>query len=163
MPRRLLLAAALLLGAAPLAAQSPAGGDTAAVVAAAQRVLDAINRRDSVLARASLVPGAQFVSWRGDTVATRARVQRDSAFVSQIGDPKNPRMLERMWEPTVLIHGTIATVWAPYDFHIDGKWSHCGVDVFQLVRLGDGWKVAALSYTVERTGCPPSPLGAPRS
>lgn len=162
MSRRLLLAAALPLAAAPAAAQSPTAADTAAVVAAAQRVLDAINRRDSVLARAALVPGAQFVSWRGDTVATRARIQRDSAFVAQIGDPTGPRMLERMWAPTVLIHGSLATVWAPYDFHIDGKWSHCGVDVFQLARMGAEWKVTALSYTFERTGCQPSPLGAPR-
>lgn len=159
--RLALPALALLLAASPLAAQTRA--DTAAVVAAAQRVLDGINARDTSIARASLVPGTQFVSWRGDTTAVaRVRVQVDSSFVRLLGDPKTPPLLERIWNPTVLIRGTMATVWAPYDFHIAGKFSHCGVDVFQLVRLAEGWKVAALSYTVEPTGCAPSPLGPPR-
>ena len=52
-------------------------------------------------------------------------------------------------------------VWAPYDFHVNGAFSHCGVDVFSLVRTAEGWRIAAVAYTVEREGCAPSPLGPP--
>ena len=35
----------------------------------------------------------------------------------------------------------------------------CGIDDFSLVLTPTGWKIAAATYTVERTGCPESPLG----
>lgn len=72
------------------------------------------------------------------------------------------RMLERMWDATVLVHGPLAQVWTPYDFHVDGEFSHCGVDAFTLIKTQDGWKVSGVAYTVEPTGCEPSPLGPPR-
>ena len=50
---------------------------------------------------------------------------------------------------------------APYDFHRDGEFSHCGVDAFTLVRTESGWKISGGVYTVETEGCAPSPLGPP--
>jgi len=64
-----------------------------------------------------------------------------------------------MWEPTVLVHGPLAVVWAAYDFHRNKTFSHCGVDAFTLLRSPTGWKIATVSYTTEATGCKPSPLG----
>jgi hypothetical protein len=52
-------------------------------------------------------------------------------------------------------------VWTPYDFHIDGEFSHCGIDAFNMVRTDEGWKIASIVWTVERTGCENSPLGPP--
>ena len=66
---------------------------------------------------------------------------------------------ERMWNPEVRVHGPIASVWTPYDFWVNGKFSHCGVDAFDLVNTSEGWKISGGIYTVERTGCAPSPLG----
>jgi hypothetical protein len=70
-------------------------------------------------------------------------------------------LFERMWEPEVLIHGRIAVVWTPYDFYVDKKFSHCGMDAFNMVKTDTGWKIASALYTVERTGCGESPLGPP--
>ena len=73
-----------------------------------------------------------------------------------------PRMLlERMWTPQVRVHKGLASVWAPYDFWIDRAFSHCGIDSFELVNTAGRWKLTGGSYTVEREGCSPSPLGAP--
>lgn len=58
--------------------------------------------------------------------------------------------LERMWDPTVLVEGDIAVVWAPYDFWIDGELSHGGVDVATLLRTEDGWKIASFAWSVLR-------------
>lgn len=65
---------------------------------------------------------------------------------------------ERIWNPEVRVHGVIATVWAPYDFWTDGKFSHCGVDAFDLIKTPTGWKIAGGVFTMEAT-CEPSPLG----
>jgi len=68
---------------------------------------------------------------------------------------------ERIWNPEVRVHGSIATVWAPYDFWVDGKFSHCGVDAFDLIKTPDGWKIAGGVFTMEAK-CEPSPLGPPK-
>jgi len=65
---------------------------------------------------------------------------------------------ERIWNPELRVHGLIATVWAPYDFWVDGKYSHCGVDVFDLIKTDEGWKIAGGAFTMEAQ-CEPSPLG----
>ncbi|HEX5818172.1 MAG TPA: hypothetical protein VFY20_04800 [Gemmatimonadales bacterium] len=93
---------------------------------------------------------AGFVTWR----------RTHDQHVASLGKP-GERLLERMWQPTVQVHGRLATLWTPYDFHVDGKFSHCGVDAVTLVRTDAGWKIASFVYTVEPTGCAPSPLGAP--
>jgi hypothetical protein len=53
-------------------------------------------------------------------------------------------------------------VWAPYDFHIDGQRTHCGVEAFALIRRDSVWQIAGITYTVERRNCSASPLGPPR-
>ncbi len=155
----------VLLGSAPVGAQvrahSTHSADSAEIVSTVQRLLDAIGRADSAMARSVLMPGMRLVSIVDDTVLARPRVQTDSAFIQMLGSPRST-MLERMWSPVVMSNGRIATLWAPYDFHVDGKWSHCGIDVATLLRTDAGWKVANLSYTVQRQDCPASPLGPPQ-
>lgn len=67
--------------------------------------------------------------------------------------------VERYWEPTVLIHGRLATVWTPYDFHSDGQFSHCGINNFSLLKTGDGWVITGVVFSIETEDCEPSPLG----
>ena len=71
---------------------------------------------------------------------------------------KNPSLPGRevYWKPTVLIQDGIAVVWTPYQFERDGKRSHCGIDVFNLVQIDGAWRIASVMYTVEPQGCPKS-------
>ncbi|WP_338243217.1 hypothetical protein [Aurantiacibacter hainanensis] len=62
---------------------------------------------------------------------------------------------EEYWEPVVLVSGPIAVVWAPYLFESDGERTHCGVDVFNLMRLDGEWMITGIQYSVVRDGCPP--------
>ena len=71
-------------------------------------------------------------------------------------DPANDdgtKLRERYWSPTVLVRGSIAVVWAPYEFWRDGKTSHCGVDVFDFVKVDGTWRVANGMWTVEPEAC----------
>jgi hypothetical protein len=56
----------------------------------------------------------------------------------------------------------MAVVTAPYDFYRNGAFSHCGIDLFELLETEDGWRISGGVYTVQRDACPPSPLGPPR-
>ena len=83
-------------------------------------------------------------------------------FAARLATTKDSGYLERMWNPKVNIRGSIANVWADYDFHLNGKFTHCGIDSFSLVKSGGTWKIAGIVYTVETAGCAPSPLDATR-
>jgi hypothetical protein len=162
MPTPRLLPVALLLAAAPLRAQDrPAvPGDSAAVVAAVQRLFDGLARRDTASLRALLLPGTRFVSMPADRPDAVPRMESDAASLDRLARGR-ARLLERMWSPVVRVEGPIATVWAPYDFHVDGRFSHCGVDTVTLLHTDGRWRIASLVYTVQRAECAPSPLGPP--
>jgi hypothetical protein len=79
-------------------------------------------------------------------------------------DPANwgpEKLTERYWAPTVLITDHIAVFWAPYDFYIDGGFSHCGTDAVDLVKVDGDWKIGNSSWTVQKTGCVMHPDGPP--
>ncbi len=154
--RLALLAVAVF--ARPAAAQDPDAARRE-VLAVVDSALAAVNRGDpgaftdlmleeAVLFRAFLVDAAPRY---------RART-RDEERAMRYDTP----VLERGFRPEVRIAGTLATVWLPYDFYQDGKWSHCGVDQFTLVRATAGWRIATMAWTIEQPpACEPHPDGPP--
>jgi hypothetical protein len=163
LPSIVLLLTASLATAAQAQAAPDRAADSVAVIGVAQDLLRAISTRDTALARRLMLPGAQLASVQDPAgPASAGRIQTDSQFVTMVGTAKQ-RFLERMWDPTVFLQGSLAVVRAPYDFHIDGKFSHCGVDVFTLVRSKGEWRVTHVVYTTQRQNCAVSPLGAPPS
>ena len=157
--RRVLLGIVLLsVAGAPLAAQR---ADSVAVLEVTQTALRAISTRDTALAHTVFLPGAQLTAVMDPaSPVQRPRGQADTSFLRTLPSGK-PKLLERMWSPTVLLFGSMAQVHTPYDFHLDGKFSHCGTDLFVLVRSMGEWRISSITYTVQRTGCSPSPLGPP--
>jgi hypothetical protein len=129
-------------------APQSASFDREEVIATVQKLFDAMAARDVEAARKVMVPEGRLFSTNEEFIDGLGRTQQ--------------KFLERMWNPEVRVHGAIATLWADYDSHLDGKFSHCGIDAFDLVRTADGWKIAGGVYSIERTGCAPSPLGEPK-
>jgi Domain of unknown function (DUF4440) len=126
------------------------------VLAAVQKFFDTMTSKDVAEATRVLMPDGRFVSVRDDRPEPRPSTIQ--SYLDGLATRKQ-NYVERMWDPEVRVQGPIATVWTRYDFWVDGKFSHCGVDAFDLVKTSEGWKIAGGVYTVERTGCPPSPLG----
>lgn len=134
-------------------AQSPVDRD--AVMKTVQAFFDTMTAKDVEGARKILMPQGRFHAVRGRDGNIRSFSNEEYFADLQAG---TRALRERMWNPEVRVHGAIATVWTPYDFWIDGKFSHCGIDAFDLVRTDEGWKIAGGSYTLEDK-CAPSPLG----
>jgi hypothetical protein len=156
--RRLAVAFAMILLAHPARAQST---ERDAILATVDRLFAAMQSRDTSAARRALATGSRVVSVRGDTARVPLVAQADTSFLRSLAAGTD-RYLERIWAPEVRVRGPLATVWAPYDFHLNGVRSHCGVDAFTLVRTPSGWQVSEVIYTVERAGCADSPLGPPK-
>ena len=71
-------------------------------------------------------------------------------------------IVERGFEVEVRLAGALAMVRVPYDLYMNGAWSHCGVDLFSLVRTDAGWRIASLVYSVEQPpACRRHPDGPP--
>ena len=140
----------------PTAAQS----DRDEILAVVQRFFDTIASGDTAAGREIILLDGQYFRLleRDDSLDVRRTTHRQ--FLENLSGDRQ-ELLERMWDPTVLQQGPMAVVWTPYDFYIDGEFSHCGVDAFNLIQTSEGWKIAGIMYTVEPTGCEPSPLGPP--
>jgi hypothetical protein len=60
---------------------------------------------------------------------------------------------ERIQFETIKIDGPLAIVWAPYKFYYKGKFSHCGVDSFQMAKTNGTWKIQILIDTRRKENC----------
>jgi hypothetical protein len=150
-----LLLMSLLFFGAPVARAS----DATEALAAVQGFFDAMASSDPAAGAAVMIPEGRFFAISRTADGIR-RLQVDNAtFLERLGKP-GPRLLERMWNPEVAVHGDIATVTTRYDFHADGAYSHCGTDVFNLVRTDAGWQLAGGVFTREEV-CVDNPLDNP--
>jgi hypothetical protein len=157
MNRHACIALLALVSASSLAAPpAPAGaqaGEEAAVLAVMDRYVAAISSKDIQAMAALQAPDGMTYRARAaegggwDVVAHPNSYWVDPSRV----DAHTHR--ERYWSPTVLVRGGIAVVWAPYEFWIDGRTSHCGIDVFDFVKIDGAWRVSNAMWTVEPGAC----------
>ncbi len=127
------------------------------VIDTVQKTFDAIAAKNEQALRKLFLPDARVIALRNGKLNDTSADQFAARVNSVTGS-----LLERMWNPKVMLHEGIAVLWAEYDFHRDGKFSHCGIDVANLVKTEEGWKISSIQYTAETEGCKPSPLGPPK-
>jgi hypothetical protein len=135
------------------AAPPPADLGPEAIV---QKLFDAMAARDALAAKDLFVPDAGLFSLGTNGKASRMPL---IDFLNVLGSGK-AEWKERIWNATVLVHGPIAVVWAPYDFHLKGDFTHCGYDSISLLKTAAGWRITYISDTRETEGCV-NPLGPP--
>lgn len=142
----------------PALAYTQNAAEEAAILSTVDQFFKAMTERDGGTLRAITIPGSLSI-WAANPPESRElnfiNYSQMIARFSGVG----PKLVERYWDPTVLIEGNIALFWAPYDFHIDGDFSHCGIDSFQLVKREGNWLLSNLSWTRQYENCEPSPLG----
>ncbi len=74
-------------------------------------------------------------------------------FVKAIGQPQPEPLTEEIWNLKIQIDGDFAQAWCDYAFYIGNKFSHCGVDAFQLHKSKEGWKIFHLADTRRKDNC----------
>ncbi len=74
-------------------------------------------------------------------------------FVDFISKEEKGNADERITFETIKIDDPLASVWTPYKFYYKGKFSHCGVNSFQLVKLSGQWKIQYLIDTRRKDNC----------
>lgn len=142
----LLLPGAVLTGA-------PAGDEEKQVIAVVNQFFTMLETRDAELGKKILQPGGVSFSTREKDNKIVFKGTGFQALIDSIPNIKSD-LKEVMENPKVLLHKNIAVLWAEYKFYVNGEFSHCGVDAFNLLKTEEGWKITGILYTVEKDGCP---------
>lgn len=132
-----------------------------AILAAAEQAFAAVNSQEPGDWRAIQLAEGTTLSFRpqsgGEGGELEMRIANNEDFIADLKHDGSEYVERWTSEPTVLIRGPIAVVWGEYEFWIDGRFSHCGVDSIDFVKIDGAWKIANFMWTVEREGCPTAP------
>src|SRR5436190_1045039 len=110
-----------------------------------------MKKGDTTLVRSAFAPNSflQTIAKRKDGIVVETEPL--DSFLAIIGKPHKEAYDERIEFNTVRVDGELAMVWTPYQFYVDDKFSHCGVNSFQLVKLSGEWKIQYIIDTRRRT------------
>ncbi len=86
-----------------------------------------------------------------DDVPT-TRVVGVEGWLQNVGNSER-ELDEQIHDVEVRVSGGLAMVWTRYDLYVEGLHSHCGVDLFDLVLTGHGWKIIGIADTRSNEGC----------
>lgn len=86
----------------------------------------------------------------GDAVVQIGSLDNFSSFV---GKQQRGAADERIKFDGIKIDGDMATVWTPYEFYYQQKFSHCGVNSFMLFKQKGEWKINYIIDTRRKENC----------
>jgi hypothetical protein len=84
---------------------------------------------------------------------TRLLDEKVSEFLKAVGTPHEGIYDERLLAYDIKIDGEMAIAWTPYEFWVSEQFSHCGVNVFTLMKTSNGWKIIGIVDTRRKQGC----------
>lgn len=150
MTRRTILAVLALLLAVPSArAQTP---DEQAAEQVVRDLFDHMRNGDAEAMRALFHPDARLVTTGMRDGQPLVRLVPVPDWLQGVAGAD--RVLdERLYETEVRVAENLAFVWTEYSLFVGGQFSHCGTDLFDLVRTADGWRIIQVADTRKQEGC----------
>lgn len=117
------------------------------------RLFEGMRKGDSSMVSSTFAKGMilQSVAERNGKVEVRA--EEPAAFLKAVGTAHQEKWDERITFDQILLDGNLASVWTSYQFYLGNKFSHCGVNSFQLVKGSEGWKIVYLIDTRRKVKC----------
>lgn len=128
--------------------------DEAGVKATVNQLFEGMKKGDTSLMRSTFTKDGMLQSAvenrQGKIVVINEPID---TFLVAVGKPHDVVYDERIQYDIVKIDGPLAVVWAPYTFYLGDKFSHCGVDSFQLVKIDGKWKIQYIIDTRRKDNC----------
>jgi hypothetical protein len=122
-------------------AHAESSAEEKSVLASFQALLDGLGKRDKAAMMAQVLPGGSAVLMRNGKPAQMTL----EMLTDRLSQPGTEAREERIHDAIVHVDGDVATVWAPFEFLVDGKIDHCGRDIANLIRVDGRWIIAAIA------------------
>lgn len=118
---------------------------------------DGFHKQDSTLIKQVVSEGiiAQTIGNKKDGTSAMRTEDFGRFLKSIVSIPDTISFQERLLSFNIQVDGAMANAWTPYEFWYNGKFSHCGVNSFQLFKDGEDWKIIYLIDTRRKKGCKP--------
>lgn len=123
------------------------------VKSAVNMLFTAMKNADSAMLVSSFTESAILQTVIDKNGSVQIKTEPVSGFGKQLVRMGKNILDERIEFDVIRIDGSLAMVWAPYKFYYKGKFSHCGTDSFQLIRINGKWKIQYLIDTRRMQGC----------
>lgn len=140
-----LLLLLLLLSFHPLSAQHPKE--------VIETFFEAFHQKDTTSLKDFFMHDARLTSVQNSLDGVKAKEESVEDFIKAIGSiPDDLSFEERLLDFNVVDASGMTLVLTPYEFYVNGRFSHCGTNVFTLVKKESKWKILAL-YDTRNKSC----------
>ena len=146
------LAAALCFIVLALSAQEK---EKEAVKKTVQTFFEGFHKQDSLLMK-SVVADNVLLQTTGRNKEGKTMLKTDNIgqlYRSIVSIPDSIQFQEKLTSWSIQIDRTMANAWVGYEFWLNGKFSHCGINSFQMVNFDGDWKIVYLIDTRGRSDC----------
>ena len=122
---------------------------------AVELFFDGFHNQDSVLIKSTTSPGIIMQTiGRDKEGASVVKTSDFNTFLKSIVSiPDTTKFREKLLSYQIQVDGSMANAWTPYEFWINDKLSHCGVNSFQLHKQDGAWKIIYIIDTRRREDC----------
>jgi len=137
MPNYRILLTVILSSLSLASLAHPDDQNTANIMQPIKNLFDGMREHDSSKILQQFTESALLQRTDKNGNVTSTDIQQFSRNISQ----SSAFLDEQLLNHVVLQQDSLASVWTPFAFYIDGKLSHCGSNSFQLVKQNAQWKI----------------------
>ena|SRR5688572_4193144 len=127
--------------------------DQEAVKKTINNLFTGMKNGDTAMIRSSFAPTGILQTIVKTKEGTIVKTEPVDSFLAQVAKPHKDVYDERISYDVIKIDADLAIAWTPYKFYVGEKFSHCGVNSFQLVKIKGEWKIQYIIDTRRRQGC----------
>lgn len=134
-----------------------AQNDQDSIKAIINKLFTGMQKNDSALVRSCFINKPHLSTCFVKQGIAKYHVEDFSEFLKMIAseknNPKKEEFREILESYDIKTDLPMAAAWTPYKFFIGEKFSHCGVNNFQLFKSPEGWKITGIMDTRRREPC----------
>lgn len=127
--------------------------DEKAIKAVINLFFEGLEHGDTILLKKSCTSQPVMQTYMADRDGNWQVFTEDfNELITFVGTPTKDKYDEKIEFESIMSEASLASVWTPYKFYLNGKISHCGTNSFQLVKTQEGWKIQYILDT-RRKAC----------
>ncbi len=129
--------------------------DQEAVQRTIETFFEGFHKQDSLLMK-SVLSKELVLQTTGRTKEGKTQFRSDNIkklITGIVSIPDSVVFEEKLTSWSIQVDRTMANAWVGYEFWMNGEFSHCGINSFQLINFDGDWKIIYLIDTRGREGC----------